>query len=124
MKFVWTVLSVIVVIGLMVIFLPTGHKLQAQNNALTPSILTMPSTAVAANCPVPIVATTIYCFGADKLEVSANGGAYVVIWPSPAVAPAGLTGVTYNGVAAPVSGGVAAITGPTKAVLPASVPLQ
>ena len=60
---------------------------QAQNVSLTPSVLYMPSGAVAANCPAPTANVTTYCWAYDKFQVSGAGGAYAVIWPSPVAAP-------------------------------------
>lgn len=79
-----TALIIIAVLGL-------GVALHAQNVSLTPSVLSMASTAVAANCPAPVASTTVYCFAADKLQVSPNGGAYVVIWPAGGAAVPALT---------------------------------
>jgi hypothetical protein len=92
----------------------------AQNVALTPSVLTMASTAVAANCPAPAAGITTYCFGADKMQVSPNGGAYVVIWPAGAVA-----GVKTVNLIPPDLNGNVTVPIPTQAVIAgATAPLK
>jgi hypothetical protein len=48
---------------------------------------------------------------------STNGTTWTQQLPVPAQA-GGITGLTYNGTPVPVTNGVAAITGPTKAVIP------
>lgn len=82
----------IILFFLVVLLLAVGSH--AQNVSLTPSVLSMAATAVAANCPAPIAGQTVYCFAADKLQVSPNGGAYVTIWPA-AGGPVGVS--SFNG---------------------------
>lgn len=79
------------VIAILVLAVVGTH---AQNIALTPSVLQIPSGAVSANCPVPSPNITTYCYSYDKLEVSGAGGAYVTVWPTGSVAQT----VTINGV--------------------------
>jgi hypothetical protein len=98
-----------------------GLVLRAQISPASPSISAIPSTALAVNCPAPTVGYTIYCTASDKFQVSANGAAYVVIWPS-APPAAGVTSISING-GAPVSGAVS-FTIPSKAVSTTTTNLQ
>jgi hypothetical protein len=56
------------------------------------------------------------CIATDGIFTNAGNGA---LWVKMGGAQAGgITGLTYNGTPVPVTNGVAAITGPTKAVIP------
>lgn len=80
-----------------ILALAAGWVLRAQISAASPSVAAIPSTALAANCPLPTIGFTIYCQAADAYQVSQNGAKYVVIWPAAPVA-AGVIDVSVNGV--------------------------
>ena len=75
--------------------------------------------AAHSTCLTPATGSYFLCVATDGVWVSNNGAAYFQV-TAPA-ASSGITGITYNGTAVPVSAGVAAITGPTKAVIPNGV---
>jgi hypothetical protein len=95
-------------------------KARAQISAATVSYDAVQSAAVSAGCPAPTLGFTIYCRAADKFEVSANGGPYVVIWPNPIVA--GVTSISVNG-GTPMTAAVV-LTIPTKATSTTTTAIQ
>lgn len=102
--------------------LVAGWLLRAQVSVSSPSYAAIPSSAVAAGCPAPTVGFTIYCQAADKFQVSANGAAYIVIWPAVATV-AGVTSISTNGGATKQVGDVV-LTIPGKVTITSTGVLQ